>query len=118
MNAVGRQVQRSGTTAHHHRQYSDNFIEASSNARWLQHLHSSNPTVPALQVVPVTVLYLCLGSSPPIRSVHYILRLLLFESECRSLVCTVQGWGGVCRGVQVSWDRILPLLRCLRGRRA
>lgn len=49
MNAVGRQVQRSGTTAHHHRQYSDNFIEASSNARWLQHLHSSNPTVPALQ---------------------------------------------------------------------
>ncbi|KAG8388335.1 hypothetical protein BUALT_Bualt02G0115000 [Buddleja alternifolia] len=46
MNAVGRQ--RSGASAaHHQRQYSDDFLEASSNGRWLQsaglqHLHSSN----------------------------------------------------------------------------
>ncbi|KAG9150972.1 hypothetical protein Leryth_003102 [Lithospermum erythrorhizon] len=46
MNAVGRQ--RSGTsTTHHQRQHSDNFLEASSNGRWLQsaglqHLQSSS----------------------------------------------------------------------------
>ncbi|KAJ4833430.1 hypothetical protein Tsubulata_034357 [Turnera subulata] len=34
MNAVGRQVSRSGSTAaHHHRQYSDNFLDT---GRWLQ----------------------------------------------------------------------------------
>lgn len=48
MNAVGRQGQRSGASAaHHHRQYSDNFLESSSNGRWLQsaglqHLQSSS----------------------------------------------------------------------------
>lgn len=36
MNAVGRQVSRSGSTAHHHRQYSDNFIDASLHGKWLQ----------------------------------------------------------------------------------
>ncbi|KAI3712031.1 hypothetical protein L1987_70580 [Smallanthus sonchifolius] len=40
MNAVGRHGQRSGASgAHHHRQYSDNFLEvtsSSSNGRWLQ----------------------------------------------------------------------------------
>ncbi|XP_075514104.1 kinesin-like protein KIN-13B [Primulina tabacum] len=50
MNAVGRQ--RSGVTgAHHLRQYSENFLETSSNGRWLQsaglqHLQSSNNAVP------------------------------------------------------------------------
>ncbi|CAK9185677.1 unnamed protein product [Ilex paraguariensis] len=53
MNAVGRQ--RSGTSAvHHQRQYSDNFLEASSNGRWLQsaglqHFQSSNNSVPSPQ---------------------------------------------------------------------
>ncbi|PIN05906.1 Kinesin-like protein [Handroanthus impetiginosus] len=53
MNAVGRQ--RSGTSAaHHQRQYSDNFLETSSNGRWLQsaglqHLQSSNNAVPPVQ---------------------------------------------------------------------
>ncbi|XP_031106567.1 kinesin-like protein KIN-13B [Ipomoea triloba] len=53
MNAIGRQ--RSGTsTAHHQRQYSDNFLESSSNGRWLQsaglqHLHTSNNSNPPLQ---------------------------------------------------------------------
>ncbi|KAK3028328.1 hypothetical protein RJ639_037790 [Escallonia herrerae] len=48
MNAVGRQVQRSGASAaHHQRQYSDNFLDTASNGRWLQsaglqHLQSSN----------------------------------------------------------------------------
>ncbi|KAL0415236.1 UNVERIFIED_CONTAM: Kinesin-like protein KIN-13B [Sesamum latifolium] len=52
MNTVGRQ--RSGApAAHHQRQYSDNFLETSSNGRWLQsaglqHLQSSN-NVPAVQ---------------------------------------------------------------------
>ncbi|KAL0342023.1 UNVERIFIED_CONTAM: Kinesin-like protein KIN-13B [Sesamum calycinum] len=52
MNTVGRQ--RSGAPgAHHQRQYSDNFLETSSNGRWLQsaglqHLQSSN-NVPAAQ---------------------------------------------------------------------
>ncbi|KAL3631890.1 Kinesin-like protein KIN-13B [Castilleja foliolosa] len=51
--AVGRQ--RSGApTAHHQRQYSDNFLETSSNGRWLQsaglqHLHTSNNVVPPVQ---------------------------------------------------------------------
>lgn len=55
MNAVGRQ--RSGTsTAHHQRQYSDNFLETSSNGRWLQsaglqHLQTtSNSSIPPPQV--------------------------------------------------------------------
>ncbi|CAA0837244.1 ATP binding microtubule motor family protein [Striga hermonthica] len=51
--AVGRQ--RSGASgAHHQRQYSDNFMEASSNGRWLQsaglqHLHSSSNGAPPVQ---------------------------------------------------------------------
>uniref|UniRef100_A0A5B7C069 Kinesin-like protein n=1 Tax=Davidia involucrata TaxID=16924 RepID=A0A5B7C069_DAVIN len=55
MNAVGRQMQRSGaSTVHHQRQYSDNFLETSSNGRWLQssglqHLQSSNTSVPPPQ---------------------------------------------------------------------
>uniref|UniRef100_A0A5B7BPC7 Kinesin-like protein n=1 Tax=Davidia involucrata TaxID=16924 RepID=A0A5B7BPC7_DAVIN len=55
MNAVGKQMQRSGSTGRHHqRQYSDNFIDAAFSNRWLQsaglhHLQSSNPTVPPLQ---------------------------------------------------------------------
>ncbi|XP_052182537.1 kinesin-like protein KIN-13B isoform X2 [Diospyros lotus] len=38
MNAVGRQMQRSGSTGqpHHRRQYSDNFIDSSFNNKWLQ----------------------------------------------------------------------------------
>jgi hypothetical protein len=54
---VGRQGQRSGAAGvHHQRQYSDNFLETSSNGRWLQsaglqHLHSSNPSIPPLQVL-------------------------------------------------------------------
>lgn len=53
MNAIGRQ--RSGaSTVHHQRQYSDNFLEASSNGRWLQsaglqHLQSSNNSMPSAQ---------------------------------------------------------------------
>nr|URM60702.1 HSF family protein [Gymnema sylvestre] len=53
MNAVGRQ--RSGAPpVHHQRQYSDNFLEASSNGRWLQsaglqHLQSSNNSMPSAQ---------------------------------------------------------------------
>ncbi|GMN69791.1 hypothetical protein TIFTF001_038846 [Ficus carica] len=34
MNAVGRQVSRSNSTVHHQRQYSDNFLDASS--KWFQ----------------------------------------------------------------------------------
>ncbi|CAL5439802.1 unnamed protein product [Camellia sinensis] len=56
MNAVGRQGQRSGASAvHHQRQYSDNLLDSSSsNGRWLQsnglqHLHSSNTSLPPLQ---------------------------------------------------------------------
>lgn len=56
MNAFGRQMHRSGTgtTVHHHRHYSDNLLETSSNGRWLQsaglhHLHSSNTIVPGFQ---------------------------------------------------------------------
>lgn len=53
MNAVGRQ--RSGAAAaHHQRQYSDQFADASSNGRWLQsaglqHLQSSNNAAPPVQ---------------------------------------------------------------------
>ncbi|PON34977.1 Kinesin-like protein [Parasponia andersonii] len=52
MNGMGRQGQRSVTTGvHHQRQYSDNFLENSSNGRWLQsaglqHLQSSNASGP------------------------------------------------------------------------
>lgn len=54
---MGRQGQRSGSTGvqvHHQRQYSDNFLETTSNGRWLQsaglqHLHSSNNSIPPLQ---------------------------------------------------------------------
>ncbi|XP_051119042.1 kinesin-like protein KIN-13B [Andrographis paniculata] len=53
MNAVGRQ--RSGASgAHHQRQYSDNFLDSSSNGRWLQsaglqHLQSSSNAAPPVQ---------------------------------------------------------------------
>ncbi|KAJ4953205.1 hypothetical protein NE237_030037 [Protea cynaroides] len=53
MNVVGKQMQRSGqSTVHHQRQYSDNFLETSSNGRWLQsaglqHLQSSNSNATA-----------------------------------------------------------------------
>ncbi|KAH6782156.1 ATP binding microtubule motor family protein [Perilla frutescens var. frutescens] len=53
MSTMGRQ--RSGTpAAHHQRQYSDNFLETSSNGRWLQsaglqHLQSSSNAAPAAQ---------------------------------------------------------------------
>lgn len=64
MNAVGRQ--RSGTsTAHHQRQYSDNFLETSSNGRWLQsaglqHLQTSNNNVPqAPQVLDFLYFFFC-----------------------------------------------------------
>ncbi|KAI6679475.1 hypothetical protein NL676_033356 [Syzygium grande] len=37
MNAVGRQMSRPGSTAaHHHRQYSDNFLDSSLHGKWLQ----------------------------------------------------------------------------------
>ncbi|OWM76478.1 kinesin-like protein KIN-13B [Punica granatum] len=55
MSTMGRQGQRSGATAvHHQRQYSDNFLENSSNGRWLQsaglqHLQSSSTSIPPLQ---------------------------------------------------------------------
>ncbi|KAL2516164.1 ATP binding microtubule motor family protein [Forsythia ovata] len=54
MNAVGRQKSGASSTVHHQRQYSDNFLETSSNGRWLQsaglqHLQSSNNAVPPLQ---------------------------------------------------------------------
>ncbi|KAL2493095.1 ATP binding microtubule motor family protein [Abeliophyllum distichum] len=54
MNAVGRQRSGASSTVHHQRQYSDNFLETSSNGRWLQsaglqHLQSSNNAVPPLQ---------------------------------------------------------------------
>ncbi|KAL8458239.1 hypothetical protein ACS0TY_035115 [Phlomoides rotata] len=53
MNTVGRQ--RSGAPPpHHQRQYSDNFLETSSNGRWLQsaglqHLQPSNNAAPQVQ---------------------------------------------------------------------
>nr|GLL45198.1 kinesin-like protein KIN-13B isoform X1 [Ipomoea trifida] len=55
MNVVGRQMQRSSSTGHNNRQFSDNFIDTAFNNKWLQsaglhHLHSSNPNVPPLQV--------------------------------------------------------------------
>lgn len=54
---MARQGQRSGATAvQPQRQHSNNFLESSSNGRWLQsaglqHLQSSNDCIPALQVV-------------------------------------------------------------------
>ncbi|KAE8682828.1 Kinesin-13A [Hibiscus syriacus] len=36
MNVVGRQMTRSNSTAHHQRQYSDNFLDVSYNSNWLQ----------------------------------------------------------------------------------
>ncbi|XP_051136036.1 kinesin-like protein KIN-13B isoform X1 [Andrographis paniculata] len=53
MNAVGRQ-RSSASTAQHQRQFSDNFLDTSSNGRWLQsaglqHLQSSNSAVPPFQ---------------------------------------------------------------------
>ncbi|GKV27019.1 hypothetical protein SLEP1_g36228 [Rubroshorea leprosula] len=57
MNGMGRQGQRSGASGlqvHHQRQYSDNFLDAASNGRWLQsaglqHLYSSSNSIPPLQ---------------------------------------------------------------------
>ncbi|KAK4267455.1 hypothetical protein QN277_024233 [Acacia crassicarpa] len=55
MNGGGRQAQRSGATGvHHQRQYSENFLDSSSNGRWLQsaglqHLQSSANPIPPLQ---------------------------------------------------------------------
>ncbi|KAK7325178.1 hypothetical protein VNO77_29314 [Canavalia gladiata] len=56
MNGAGRQGLRSGATGvHHQRQYSDNFLDGSSNGnRWLQsaglqHLQSSSNPLPPLQ---------------------------------------------------------------------
>ncbi|KAL1559082.1 Kinesin-like protein KIN-13B [Salvia divinorum] len=54
MNAVGRQRSGAAAAAHHQRQYSDQFMEASSNGRWLQsaglqHLQSSNNAAPPVQ---------------------------------------------------------------------
>lgn len=53
MNAVGRQMQRSAGTAHHQRQYSDNFLDSSSTNKWLQsaglqHLQPSNAALPVI----------------------------------------------------------------------
>lgn len=55
MNAVGRQRSGAAAAAHHQRQYSDQFVETSSNGRWLQsaglqHLQSSNNAAPPVQV--------------------------------------------------------------------
>ncbi|GLT97824.1 hypothetical protein SLE2022_153710 [Rubroshorea leprosula] len=36
MNVVGRQMARSSATTHHRRQYSDDFLDAAFNAKWLQ----------------------------------------------------------------------------------
>ncbi|KAG6669346.1 kinesin-like protein KIN-13B [Carya illinoinensis] len=55
MNGAGRQGQRSAAAGvHHQRQYSGNFLDNSSNDRWLQstglqHLHSSSSSIPHLQ---------------------------------------------------------------------
>ncbi|CAI9100319.1 OLC1v1037292C1 [Oldenlandia corymbosa var. corymbosa] len=54
MNAMGRQMQRSSSTGHHQRQYSDNFIDNAFNNKWLRsaglhHLQSSNSSIPPLQ---------------------------------------------------------------------
>ncbi|KAK9102635.1 hypothetical protein Sjap_019889 [Stephania japonica] len=54
MNAVGRQMRSGSSTVHHQRQYSDNFLDSSSNGRWLQsnglqHLHSSSTALPGFQ---------------------------------------------------------------------
>ncbi|XVE70350.1 hypothetical protein DITRI_Ditri10aG0065600 [Diplodiscus trichospermus] len=39
MSVVGRQMARSNSTAHHQRQYSDNFLDASFSSKWLQSFH-------------------------------------------------------------------------------
>ncbi|GKV29654.1 hypothetical protein SLEP1_g38558 [Rubroshorea leprosula] len=39
MNVVGRQMARSSATAHHHWQYSDDFLDATFNAKWLQFMN-------------------------------------------------------------------------------
>ncbi|KAI9107782.1 hypothetical protein K1719_021118 [Acacia pycnantha] len=55
MNGAGRQGQRSAATGvHHQRQFSDNFMDSSSNGRWLQsaglqHLQSTGNPIPPLQ---------------------------------------------------------------------
>ncbi|XP_054779868.1 kinesin-like protein KIN-13B isoform X1 [Prosopis cineraria] len=55
MNGAGRQGLRSAATGvHHQRQYSDNFMDSSSNGRWLQsaglqHLQTSGNPIPPLQ---------------------------------------------------------------------
>ncbi|XP_028771728.1 kinesin-like protein KIN-13B [Neltuma alba] len=55
MNGAGRQGLRSAATGvHHQRQYSDNFMDNSSNGRWLQsaglqHLQTSGNPIPPLQ---------------------------------------------------------------------
>ncbi|KAF2301270.1 hypothetical protein GH714_022273 [Hevea brasiliensis] len=74
MNGMGRQGLRSGATAvHHQRQYSDNFLDTSSNCRWLQsaglqHLqNSSASSIPSLQM-PVPGLYDSSSLFHPVRS--------------------------------------------------
>ena len=39
MSVVGRQMARSNSTAHHQRQHSDNFLDASFSSKWLQSSH-------------------------------------------------------------------------------
>ncbi|XP_022755052.1 kinesin-like protein KIN-13B isoform X2 [Durio zibethinus] len=39
MSVVGRQTARSNSTSHHQRQYSDNFLDASFNSKWLRSSH-------------------------------------------------------------------------------
>ena len=93
MNAVGRQGQRSGASAvHHQRQYSDNFVDASSsNGRWFQSAGLQHLQVLILFVVPLNlndirfvypdlVLYLAV----PIAGLHLLWRWSGFENvkEC------------------------------------
>ncbi|KAL6559883.1 Kinesin-like protein KIN-13B [Orobanche gracilis] len=54
MNAAVGSQRSNASEVHHKRQYSDNFLESSSNGRWLQsaglqHLQSSNNAVPPVQ---------------------------------------------------------------------
>lgn len=60
MNGGGRLGQRSGASGHHQRQYSDHFLDSSSNGRWLQsaglqHLQASGNSIPPLQVFIVNI---------------------------------------------------------------
>ncbi|KAL5975884.1 hypothetical protein ACLOJK_020212 [Asimina triloba] len=61
MNAVGRQMQRSASTAHHQRQYSDTFFDVSSNSsKWLQSAglqHLQSAAVPPLPVIDLFRLF-------------------------------------------------------------